>query len=156
MPGDCCSTADTAPPRRCPGCDTAGAPVDRTTVKGLLTDSALRRVTRHAHRFCATLNCPVVYFDTSGQSFHTDEVRVPVWQKQVVGDRIICYCFGENERDIRTEFGQCGSSDAVRRVREHIAKGRCACKTRNPRGMCCLGDLVAAVARIEASLRKTS
>jgi hypothetical protein len=38
----------------------------------------------------------------------------------------------------------------IERVREHIAAERCACEVRNPRGACCLGDVIAAVKRIEA------
>ena len=34
---------------------------------------------------------------------------------------------------------------AVDRVRAHIAAGRCACEIRNPKGTCCLGDVIAAV-----------
>jgi len=60
---------------------------------------------------------------------------------------MICYCFGENEGDIRREFEKYGSSGAVARVRAHIQAGRCACEIRNPRGVCCLGDVVAAIER---------
>jgi hypothetical protein len=48
------------------------------------------------------------------------------------------------------EFAETGRCDAPQRVRDHIAAGRCACEVRNPRGGCCLGDVVKAVARIEA------
>jgi hypothetical protein len=37
----------------------------------------------------------------------------------------------------------------VARIREHIAAQRCACDVRNPRGACCLGDVMAAAKRIE-------
>ena len=90
--------------------------------------------------------CEIVYF-TSSDTFTVHDVRVPIWQKESVGARIVCYCFGENEADIRREIVEQGASLAVERVREHIAAGRCACELRNPRGVCCLGDLVAAVNR---------
>ena len=46
----------------------------------------------------------------------------------------------------------CGEgARVIERVREHIAAERCACDVRNPRGACCLGDVIAAVKRIEAS-----
>jgi hypothetical protein len=73
------------------------------------------------------------------------------------GARLVCYCFGENEADIRREIEEHGASRAVERVRAHIAAGRCACELRNPRGVCCLGDVIAAVkrmaARAETSIR---
>jgi hypothetical protein len=60
---------------------------------------------------------------------------------------MVGYCFGENEADIAAEIERRGHSDAVQRVRAHIAAGRCACEIRNPRGACCLGDVIAAVER---------
>jgi endonuclease YncB( thermonuclease family) len=80
------------------------------------------------------------------------DVRVPVWQKQAPGARMLCYCFGENEADIARETLEHGASRAVERIREHIAAGRCACELRNPRGTCCLGDVSAAVSRHERQL----
>jgi hypothetical protein len=64
---------------------------------------------------------------------------------------VLCYCFGESEASIRDEIAETGRSTAVERIRAHIAAGRCACELRNPRGACCLGDVIAAVARAEAS-----
>jgi hypothetical protein len=49
------------------------------------------------------------------------------------------------------EFAEKGRCDASARIREHIAAGRCACEVRNPRGACCLGDIIKAVTRIEAT-----
>jgi hypothetical protein len=92
----------------------------------------------------------VVYFDDEGQVFTTAELRVPVWQKQQAGGRMICYCFGENEASMTEEVAETGRCGASLRIREHISSGRCACEVRNPRGACCLGDVLKAVARIEA------
>ncbi len=124
--------------------------VEALTVKALLTEVALRRFAAADYRFCATAACPVVYFARSGEAFTTADLRVPVWQKQPFGHRMICYCFGENEDDMRREIEQHGRLEAVRRVRDHIAAGRCACEVRNPRGVCCLGEVTAAVARVAA------
>jgi hypothetical protein len=93
-----------------------------------------------------------VYFGAGCEPFTTADVRVPVWQKLAFGDRPICYCFGESERSIRDELTAGGASTAVDRVRAHIAAERCACEVRNPRGACCLGDLIAAVKRVEESV----
>jgi hypothetical protein len=122
-------------------------------VKVLLTEHALRRVSTSPHRFCPDPDCEVVYFDATGHHHVKADVRVPVWQKEPFGDRMICYCFGENEASIRAEMERCGRSDAVARVRGHIEAGRCACEVRNPRGVCCLGDVTAAVKRVALSLQ---
>lgn len=147
----CCSGAGGGNPngaRLCPVSGTKGAPVELQTVKALLTENALRRVTDVTHRFCSDPACAIVYFANDGQTYGTADIRVPVWQKEPAGARVVCYCFGENEADIRAEIERHGRSDAVERVRRQIQAGRCACEVRNPRGVCCLGDLTAAVKRL--------
>ena len=125
--------------------------MDRVTVKALLTEAALQRMPQGDLRFCSDAGCDVVYFDADGVRFSTTDVRVAVWQKLPFGARQVCYCFGESEASIRTEIELNGSSAAVARIREHIAAGRCACEVRNPRGACCLGDVIAATERVQAA-----
>ena len=136
---------------RCPSSGSAGVAVDLQTVKALLTDTALRRLNVAKHRFCPDPTCDVVYFDVTGRTFGTGDVRVAVWQKQPFGRRPICYCFGESEASIQMELEDAGRSLAVERVREYIRAGRCACGVRNPRGSCCLADVAAAVKRVESA-----
>jgi hypothetical protein len=153
---DCCCPApvDTEETRSvCPGSGTAGAPVELLTVKALLTETALTRLHPIEHRFCPDPTCDVVYFNALGDCYRRDDLRVEVWQKEPFGARLVCYCFGETEATIRDEIEMAGASRAVERVREHIAAKRCACDVRNPRGACCLGDLMAAVTRIEQAAR---
>ena len=138
----------------CTECGSAGRPVESVTVKAMLTAAALARYEHHAYRFCHDAGCSVVYFGEDGTVFTTSDVRERVWQKEPPGLRTVCYCFGENESDIAAEIRSRGRSDAVNRIRTHIAARRCACEIRNPRGVCCLADVVAAVERL--SLVKVS
>jgi hypothetical protein len=62
------------------------------------------------------------------------------------------HCFGETEAGIRSELLAHGHTEVTARICAHIAAQRCACEIRNPRGACCLGDVMAAVARIEGAL----
>lgn len=151
----CCQVPASEPQaaRLCPISRATGKPVELLTVKALLTENALRRVSTSPHRFCPDPDCDVVYFDAAGNHYTKADVRVPVWQKEPFGDRMVCYCFGENEAGIRAEMERLGRSDAVDRVRRHIEAGRCACEVRNPRGACCLGDVTAAVKRVAQSLQ---
>lgn len=157
MSSCCASPAVVSPtkPIRCPHCDTRGSAVEGLAVKASLTESALGAVNAGPYRFCAEPSCAVVYFSDGGQLFDTTALRVPVWQKQPAGARTICYCFGENEVSMAREFKETGRCDASLRVRDHIAAGRCACEVRNPRGVCCLGDVLKAVARVEAQFAAT-
>jgi hypothetical protein len=135
---------------RCPLSGSTGVAVDRQTVKALLTERALARIERSDYRFCADARCDIVYFSGTGSHFGTADLRVPVWQKLPPGGGLVCYCFGESEASIAAEIELTGRSSAVQRIRDHIAAGRCACEVRNPRGTCCLGDVIAAVDRIES------
>jgi hypothetical protein len=128
-----------------------GRAVDRQTIKALLTERALVRLPPGDFRFCPDADCEVVYFGPGDVRFTTGDVRVGVWQKQPFGDRQVCYCFGESEGSIRAEIEAEGHSSAVPRIRDHIAAGRCACEIRNPRGSCCLGDVIAAVEQVTAA-----
>lgn len=152
---DCCCppVTDTTSQRRCPACGAQGSVVELQTVKAVLTESALARLEMAHHRFCANPGCDVIYFDDDGRRFPRVDLRVPVWQKETAaGARTICYCFGETERSMASELERTGRIDAVQRVRAHIAARRCACDVRNPRGACCLGDLIAAARRLQSEV----
>jgi hypothetical protein len=150
---DCCCPPRAAGPDapHCPRSRTRGTRVPLETVKALLRDTAMRRLTPSQHAFCPDPLCPVVYFTACGEVYVSTDIRVPVWQKQPSGARTVCYCFGENEADIRHEIERTGVSEAVARVRGHIKAQRCACEVRNPRGVCCLADVADAVRRVAAA-----
>jgi len=153
MAEDCCAAA---PSRRrsCPDCGERAQSVDTLTVKALLTPEALARFEVAQMRFCTTPSCHVVYFDDE-QVFGTADLGVAVWQKSAPGARVVCYCFGENESEMRAEIARTGTSDAVARVRAGIAARRCACEVRNPRGTCCLGDVTQATQALLAEVSST-
>jgi hypothetical protein len=150
---DCCESIAVEPgARACATCTERGIPVQLQTVKALLTEVALRRVQQTHYRFCRSPTCDTVYFGDAGDQFDTDDIRVPVWQKEPSGERLLCYCFGETESGIRSELLEHRRTEVVARIRAHIAAQRCACDIRNPRGTCCLGDVINAVKRIEGAL----
>ncbi|MEO5897321.1 MAG: (2Fe-2S)-binding protein [Vicinamibacterales bacterium] len=150
---DCCCQPPVRPSAaHCPACGNKGLAVALQTVKAMLLPQALQRLDVTDHRFCPTARCEVVYFDDAGHTFCRADVRVPVWHKEPFGRRVVCYCFGETETIIREELEHTGSTQAEERVRRHIAATRCACDIRNPKGSCCLGDLMAAVMLVEVAL----
>jgi hypothetical protein len=150
---ECCESRALEPgAKHCPVCDRWGAAVQLQTVKALLTEVALRRVQQTHYRFCSNPTCSTVYFGDAGDRFETHDLRVRVWHKEPAGEGLLCYCFGENERDVRAELMERGCSGVVDRIREHIAAERCACDIRNPRGACCLGDVITAVKHIESTV----
>jgi hypothetical protein len=145
----CCQPAEDRPQPECSQCGSRGTLVESQTIKALLTTSALARYQIQSLHFCPAPTCDTVYFG-KGEWFGVADIRVPVWQKEPAGNRMVCYCFGENEGDIGREIALTGTSAAGARVKAHIAAKRCACEIRNPRGTCCLGDVNAAVSRARA------
>lgn len=128
----------------CAMCGTMGRKVQRVTLKALLRPEALARLGAPEHRFCATPDCPVVYFGRN-EGFGRDELAVCVFQKERPGARLVCYCFGETEADIHLEIYETGHSTAADRITALVAAGRCACEVRNPQGTCCLGNIALVV-----------
>lgn len=145
----CCTTAnETAPvsPGACPLCSGRGVRVDPVTLKALLIPEAFRRGIPAAPRFCASPECSIVYFDSeTGVTFTETDLSVPVYAKRTRdADVPVCYCFGVSRRAIQEEAEQQGTSSASQRIRAEVTAGRCACEVRNPKGACCLGDVIAA------------
>lgn len=149
---DCCDTSNRAPRQAsCPVTGTTGTRVPLQTVKAILTDRSLRRLVPTTYYFCPEPTCDIVYFSRQGECHSKDDLRTTVWQKEPAGNRLLCYCFGENEQTIAAEIAGTGTSNALDRVKEHVRSGRCACDVRNPRGVCCLADLKAAIGRLKGA-----
>lgn len=127
-------------PARCPSCEQRGAPVDRITLKALLNADGLRRGIPAHPRYCGNADCPIVYFDPDGDvTFTEDELTVRVHAKHPNDPAMpVCYCFGVSAGAM--------SGEGARELRESVAREvqaqHCACEVKNPKGGCCLGDLV--------------
>jgi len=133
----------------CPQCGKDGASVDRITLKALLTPDGLRRGIPAHPRFCANADCPIVYFDASGEFTFTEaELTVRVFAKHEEDPgTLVCYCFGVAVATMRDPSKACQSRESVA---HEVQVGHCACEVKNPKGGCCLGDLV----RIERRQRR--
>lgn len=125
----------------CPQCGMDGASVDRITLKALLTPDGLRRGIPAQPRFCANADCPIVYFDSDGEATFTEaELTVRVFAKHADDPgTLVCYCFTVDVATMRDASKARSSRESIAR---EVEAGRCACEVRNPRGGCCLGDLV--------------
>ena len=140
-------------PTACPECGAVGAPVDTQTVKAMLAVS-LMAVKPSGYRFCATSDCPVVYYSQdSTQSFHEADLREMVYQKHPLQETVlVCYCFQHTLGAIWAEVAATGSSTIWREIVAGTKSGHCACDIRNPQGACCLGNVGRIVRRMEAEL----
>jgi hypothetical protein len=129
-------------PQRCRACGEQGAPVSRKTVLLMLKAELLEHLLTGIYRFCATRECPTVYFEEHGaRVFTMDDVRVIVGVKATSDPIPLCYCFGFDESHVRAEISQTGSTTIPDRISGLIREGLCACEACNPSGVCCLGEV---------------
>jgi hypothetical protein len=144
---DCCHPSqhqDTSAIKNpiCPSNGSTGKPIQTITLKSLLIPSALENLNANtAYYFCAAPDCPIVYFNEEGQIFSTEQVKVPVFQKDRGLNVPVCYCFGWSRSRIQQEIIKTGKSSAETNIRSHIQAKRCGCEVNNPQGSCCLGNV---------------
>jgi len=134
---------------QCGRCDGKGKAVSRKTVLLMLKADLLEHALSGSYSLCVERDCPVVYFDETGdRHFTVDDLRIRAGMK-VKDDPIpLCYCFGFDESHIREEIAQTGRTNIPERISKLIREGLCACDTRNPAGVCCLGEVNKTVKRL--------
>jgi hypothetical protein len=139
---------------QCPTCGHTGRLVDTQIVKAMLAIS-LYAIRPLRYYFCATADCPVVYFAEDGaQRLGEEDLRVQVYQKRPLDDHVpICYCFDHTPQSIRDEWQQTGHSTVVETITVGTQTGQCACDIRNPQGTCCLGNVRQFVRQMTQSAR---
>src|SRR5207245_379072 len=135
----CCADAscETNVSAVCQTCAVKGLPVEPITLKALFTGDALRRGVPDDARFCPTPTCPIVYFGSTG-TFTEGDLIVRVHAKHPQDDNVpVCYCFEYTPATIRRQNGV-----ASKDIAAEIIAGHCACEVKNPKGVCCLGDVI--------------
>lgn len=155
---DCCAAAPaqthSISQTTCPVCGGKGKSVDTQTVKAMLAVS-LRGLASPVYRFCRTESCEIVYFGERGEVYSEDDLRERVYQKHPGAvDVFVCYCFRHTPGSIQRELLLSGASSVVEQVNAGIQAGQCACEIRNPQGSCCLGNVTAALKRVQISFQR--
>ncbi len=147
-----CAAETLTEKNHCRRCSVHGRPVSRKTVLLMLKADVLEQAMSGSYSFCAARDCPVVYFEDAGiHQFTVDDLRIRVGLK-VKDDPIpLCYCFGFDESDIRDDISRTGNTTVPERISRLIREGFCACETRNPSGVCCLGEVNKAAKRLTMS-----
>jgi len=133
---------DEAETQCCGTCKGQSRPVSRKTVLLMVKPHLLEQAMTGTYSFCAARECPVVYFEEQGShSFTIDDLRVRVGVKESADPIPSCYCFGFDESHLRDEISATGEATIPARISSLIREGLCACESRNPSGMCCLGEV---------------
>lgn len=105
-----------------PGCQQKGKSVQVITLKALLTPSALETIDPQSpYAFCSNPSCEVVYF-SDRQRFNKDVVKVPVFQKDVVLDVPVCYCFGWTRERLMRALQE--KEQPNKHISEHVQANR--------------------------------
>ncbi|MBI2166942.1 MAG: copper chaperone Copz family protein [Candidatus Omnitrophica bacterium] len=148
----------------CPECGKPGKPVQWMTLENLLNEPS--KIAGGPYRFCATADCPVVYFrgqvlaeEGEGPDpcpFHKDDLKVRVGIKEKEDPVPLCYCFGWDRLKIWGEIKRTGKSTAVESITKKVKAGECFCERSNPQGTCCLGNISKAVKEAVERLGKGS
>ncbi|MEE8186204.1 MAG: hypothetical protein V3T99_00905, partial [Nitrososphaerales archaeon] len=56
-----------------------------------------------------------------------------------------CYCYDWTRNRIKNELVETGKSTAAIEIAKKVKAGLCECDIKNPKGTCCLGDVIAVV-----------
>ncbi len=136
----------------CQSCNGPSRPVTLRTMLLMLKPAFFEQVGEGQYRFCASPDCPVVYFSRE-RSFATGDLRVCVGLKEKDGPIPLCYCFGFSEEDVREEIATQGHTKIPLRITVLIKERMCACEERNPSGACCLSEVTRTVNRLMKEAR---
>ena len=151
--GVCCLVTEvTEAPLRadCPASGTGSRKIQRITVEHMVNPELVANIIDSQYYYCADAECPVVYFNQdSSSTFTVEELRVKVLAKDPGKDVNVCYCFDWTRGRIEDEIEETGTSTASRDVAEKIKADICECDTKNPKGVCCLGDINRFVATVQ-------
>ena len=129
----------------CPEANSPGRPVKAATVEHMVPPDQSSDVAGHDWFFRDSPTCDVVYFSPDGAVLRRADLTVRVGVKEIAPPHLVCYCFDHSVESIRNEVERTGESTVVASVTDKVRAGECSCETLNPKGVCCLGDLHAAV-----------
>ncbi len=155
QPCSCCSPKE-GPGRfakvACPRCGSVSdTQVGAATLQALLVGPEKGFIYRDSYQLCLSQSCPVVYFDPETKAVFTkDKLSVRVGYKELAAPRPLCYCFGHAMESLREEWLTTGQSTVAHSIREAMRTEGCRCETTNPKGTCCLGDVIEALREVQS------
>ena len=127
----------------CPRCGQEGRTVSSVTIESLVSPVTRSRLcSLDGFCFCATPACTVAYFhSTSGELISCPDVVVPIFQKSIDPERLVCYCFQHTVAAIQREVRDTGTSRIATDIKANCAQALGDCERTNPEGTCCLGNI---------------
>lgn len=120
----------------------------------LRPEAAARFATADA-RFCTTKHCDVVYYSADGRLAEKDDAAIRIGAKETDDPVPLCYCFGFTRADVYRDVADSGTSMVPERIEAEVRADRCSCRTRNPSGRCCLGEVRSAVREARSAMERS-
>lgn len=143
-----CTTCHPAEPEvtlrnaECPQSGTLSGRIQLRTVEQMVKPEFIGSISNSQYYYCDAADCPVVYFTPDGTgTFTKGDLQVAVYDKDPGEDVNVCYCFDWTRARISDQIKTTGSSTAYDEISEEVTAGNCECEIKNPKGVCCLGDI---------------
>src|SRR5207302_11227090 len=115
--------------RGCLSCQGPSHPVTLRTMLLMLKPEFFGQVGESQYRFCASRDCPIVYFSQE-RCFTVGDLRVRVGLKEKDDPVPLCYCFGFSEQDVREEITSEGRTTIPHRIASLIKERMSVCEER--------------------------
>ena len=144
----CCNEKEPSLDNICPGCEKPA--VDIQTVKSMVKFPLWELEPNDKFFYDDEPDSPTVYFSTqTGMLIDENDVREKVFAKHSdEDDCFVCYCFQIKVGDLRNATTE-GRAAILRRVKDASGQGQCSCKTKNPKGSCCIGDIKSLIEKLD-------
>ena len=125
----------------CPVSGSAGKRVGRVTLESLLLPEHMSRIGSGQWFFCPDPDCAVVYFGAGHATLDKSALCVRVGTKETTPPRTICYCFDHTFEQLEEDVARTGTSPIPDNITELCRQGLHDCERKNPRGICCVGNV---------------
>lgn len=132
----CCnSKASKKFSHHCPECEMPCLSISYQTLIHHVQFPENQSITEEDYSHCTNQKCDVAYFSTSNIIF-----KRKIREFKDNQDVMLCYCFDITQSQYQSALEQGVSKPIKNFVIQQTKQGRCACKTRNPSGRCCLAN----------------
>ena len=136
---------------KCPACGKEGISVPLATVKSLVVNTLGARLKGEFY-ICSTPSCAIVYFSQS-TVFKQMDVAVPLFWKDGVNPKFVCYCNHVTEEEIMKAVihDNARTLKDITRLTGAVRNGKCI--NNNPKGVCCHKDIETIIQRTLENMR---
>jgi hypothetical protein len=115
----------------CPQCAKPCRAVKEIPLRSLLREEFRGGIEGKGWRFCTTPECPIVYFESGGTTFHKDQLTVRVGIKETTSPRPVCYCFHHSIEEIEDDIARTGKTGVLDDIKARM-KIDCWCEKTSP------------------------